>query len=82
MFNQKNKYPIKYLWTENRGNISFNINNAIKHCSGDLIKIIFMDDYLYTKNAISIMVNLFNKNKDSNLICSCAVINEKKIIYS
>ena len=80
MFNQKNKYPIKYLReTENRGNISFNINNAIKHCSGDLIKIIFMDDYLYATNAISIIVDLFNKNKECKwLICSCAVINEKK----
>ena len=71
-FNKNNKYSIKYFReTEHRGNISFNINNAIKYCSGDFIKIIFMDDYLMVYNAISDMVKQFQKNKESKwLVCS------------
>ena len=71
-FKTNNKYSIKYFReTEYRGNISYNINNAIKHCSGDLIKIIFMDDYLMVYTAISDMVKQFQKHVDSKwLVCS------------
>jgi len=72
LFNQKNKYPIKYFReTENLGNISFNINNAIENCTGDLIKIIFMDDYLLVDTAISDIVSEFGKNIHAKwLVCS------------
>lgn len=67
-----NKYPIKYYReTEKRGNISYNINNAIKHCTGDYIKIMFMDDYLSVHTAISDIVKEFEKNKNAKwLVCS------------
>ena len=42
---------IKYFrYNEKYGNISANINNAIKNCDGDIIKIMFMDDYLINKH--------------------------------
>ena len=37
------KYPIKYVHNpHHKGNISQNINNAIKYCNGVYIKILFM----------------------------------------
>tara|TARA_Y100000356_G_C11253514_1_gene288602 strand:+ start:547 stop:1257 length:711 start_codon:yes stop_codon:yes gene_type:complete len=60
----KSKYNIKYIHNPNdRGNISQNINNAIKNCSGDIIKIIFMDDFLFQKTAIREIVSLFRSKK-------------------
>jgi GR25 family glycosyltransferase involved in LPS biosynthesis len=59
------KYPIKYIHNpEHKGNSSQNTNNAIKHCSGEYIKILFMDDYLYNDNAISIIVKKMQENPD------------------
>jgi glycosyltransferase involved in cell wall biosynthesis len=47
---------------EKRGNISHNINNAINHCTGDIIKIIFMDDFLLKQTAIADIVFVFTQN--------------------
>jgi glycosyltransferase involved in cell wall biosynthesis len=44
-----------------RGNISHNINNAINHCTGDIIKIIFMDDFLLKSTAIADIIFVFTK---------------------
>lgn len=54
---------IKYLQYENkRGSSSANINNCIRHASGDIIKILFQDDYLYNKQAIANIVKEFDHN--------------------
>ena len=59
------KYPIIYIHNpHHKGNSSQNTNNAIAHCQGDYIKILFMDDYLYNEQAISIIVNKMQKNPD------------------
>lgn len=58
------RYPIIYVRDENLGNSSQNINNAINHCSGDIIKIIFMDDFLSSKTSITKIVNEFKENPD------------------
>tara|TARA_Y100000816_G_scaffold287578_1_gene270566 strand:- start:337 stop:2418 length:2082 start_codon:yes stop_codon:yes gene_type:complete len=56
------KYSVKYFHNPNmKGNSSHNTNNAINHCSGDYIKILFMDDYLYNNNAILNIVEHFKK---------------------
>ena len=58
-------YPIKYIHNpEHKGNSSQNTNNAIEHCSGEYIKILFMDDYLYNENAICDIVQNFQLNPD------------------
>ena len=63
-YNNK-KYPIKYIHNpHHKGNSSQNTNNAINHCSGEYIKILFMDDYLYNDNAISIIVKKMQENPD------------------
>jgi glycosyltransferase involved in cell wall biosynthesis len=45
VYSYKNRLNIKYIRNrEKYGNISNNINNAIDNCSGNYIKILFMDD--------------------------------------
>tara|TARA_A100001035_G_scaffold184492_1_gene146996 strand:- start:738 stop:2099 length:1362 start_codon:yes stop_codon:yes gene_type:complete len=59
------KYPIKYVHNpHHKGNISQNINNAIKYCNGVYIKILFMDDYLFHDNVIQEIVNEFKKQSE------------------
>jgi len=41
-----------------RGVISPNINNAMRLCTGQWIKILFQDDYLYDENSLQIQANL------------------------
>ena len=59
------KYSIKYIHNpHHKGNSSQNTNNAIKHCSGEYIKILFMDDYLLNENAITSIVEKFENNNN------------------
>jgi glycosyltransferase involved in cell wall biosynthesis len=45
-----NILDIKYYLNENgRGIISPNINNAMRNCNGEWIKVLFQDDFLYDK---------------------------------
>ena len=64
---KKNEHnlDIKYLRNENgRGNPCINTNNAIDHCSGEIIKIFQQDDFLYDTEALEIMYNeMTNSNK-------------------
>lgn len=46
--------------TENKGSASYNTNQAIKNCSGDIIKILYQDDYLYDEHALQLIVDGFN----------------------
>ena len=53
------KYPfVKYFWNETKG-ISANTNNAIKQAKGELIKILFQDDFLYSENSLQEIVDNF-----------------------
>src|SRR5690606_32499532 len=52
---------IKYCrYTEHYGSSSANTNNAIRHSSGDIIKILCQDDYLYSDHAIETIVKNFS----------------------
>jgi glycosyltransferase involved in cell wall biosynthesis len=47
------KFDIKYFKNENnRGNGPANTNNAISKCSGEIIKIMFQDDFFYDDEAL------------------------------
>lgn len=47
------KFEIRYFRNEdNRGNSPANLNNAIKNCSGEIIKIMFQDDFFYDDEAL------------------------------
>lgn len=48
----ESKFEIRYFRNkDNRGNGPANLNNAINHCSGEIIKIIFQDDFFYDDEA-------------------------------
>ena len=56
----KDTLNIIYIKNElNRGNSSANINNAIKCCSGDIIKILFQDDFLYKNTSLEKIYKTF-----------------------
>lgn len=49
----RNKFDIVYVKNKNkRGNSSANLNNAIANCSGEIIKIMFQDDFFYDDEAL------------------------------
>jgi glycosyltransferase involved in cell wall biosynthesis len=48
---------IKYVKCDLGGKSSYNINNAIKHASGEYIKPIWMDDFILNKNTIATLVD-------------------------
>ena len=67
----KGRLNITYLRNEKyRGNFTQNTNNAIKNCKGDIIKILFQDDFLWDKYSLEKTYNAFDKNTNW-LISSC-----------
>lgn len=47
------KFEIKYIKnSKNRGNSPANLNNAIDNCSGEIVKIMFQDDFFYDDEAL------------------------------
>ena len=61
--NWKHNINLKYFKNiEKRGSSSNNINNAIRNCNGELIKILCQDDYLYDENSLAKIVMAFNKD--------------------
>lgn len=57
--------------TERRGSSSANLNNAIKHATGRLIKILFQDDYLIDNEALTKTVAAFDLDRDHWLVTGC-----------
>lgn len=64
---------IKYLRNEvDRGNSSSNINNSISNSTGDIIKILFQDDFLYHQDSVKDVVEMFSlKNAEWLVTSSC-----------
>lgn len=68
----KEKLEIVYLKNNFKiGNSSANINNAIKNARGDLIKIIFQDDFLYSDKSLEEIAENFDLKNDKWLITAC-----------
>lgn len=58
------KFDIKYFRNRKKlGNSPFNTNTAIKKCSGEIIKIMFQDDFFYDDEAFE---KIYYTLKDSN----------------
>ena len=69
----KNKLNIKYFRNiENIGSSSANINNAIKKASGEWIKILFQDDFLFNKSSLEKIIKFISNDDSMNwLVCAC-----------
>jgi len=56
----QDKLPIRYYRNKlKRGNLSHNTNNAIKNCKGDIIKILFQDDFLWDNESLEKIASSF-----------------------
>lgn len=60
-----------YKNEQDRGNSSANINNAIQKATGELIKILFQDDFLYDEQSLEHIIKYFDLEKDHWLVTAC-----------
>jgi glycosyltransferase involved in cell wall biosynthesis len=68
---------IQYFRNEyKRGISSANINNAIKYANGDIIKILFQDDFLYDEYSLEKQLECF---KGEWLVTACCHYNRNEI---
>lgn len=69
---------IKYFKNgKKRGNSSANLNNALINCSGDLIKILFQDDFLFSEKSIEEIADIFTHNPQAHwLVTACEHSND------
>jgi len=57
----REKFEIVYIKNENNlGNGPANTNNAIENCSGEIVKIMFQDDFFYDDEALEKIYNAFD----------------------
>jgi len=66
------EFPIKYIRNKNnKGSSSANLNNSMRNATGDIIKILFQDDYFFSTTCIEDICNIF-KDKNANwAVVSC-----------
>jgi glycosyltransferase involved in cell wall biosynthesis len=58
-------FPISYLhFTEQRGNSSANLNNALNVAKGEIIKPMHQDDFFYSPTALQEIVGAVSRNPD------------------
>ena len=61
---------IKYYRNEEgRGNPGVNTNAAIDHCTGEIIKLFYQDDFFYDTEALEKMYNAMNNSSEKWLVC-------------
>ena len=76
-----NKLTINYYVNEHgRGNIAANLNNCLKYSNGRYIKILFQDDFLYTKHSLGYLVSGFN-SKTHWLVNACEHSHDGKTYF-
>lgn len=63
---------VKYLKNDlNRGNSSSNINNAILQSNGEIIKILFQDDFFFHPQSLEDIVSQFSEGGVNWLVTAC-----------
>lgn len=78
----KNKLNIEYYRNKiKKGSSSANINNAITKANGELIKILFQDDFLYNKYALEDINKNFNTQRDFWLVTACMHTKDGKKMF-
>ena len=68
----KDRLPIKYYRNKkDHGNGPANTNSAIEMCSGDMIKVMFQDDFFYDDESLEKIYNALYSSKKSWLLNGC-----------
>ena len=72
---------IKYIRNQAyRGNSSSNTNNAVAYADGDIIKILFQDDWLLDNDSIALQVESFIQSDARWSIAACVHTNDDGVI--
>lgn len=66
-----NNLNIRYFHNSKSYGISANTNNAIKNAHGEIIKILFQDDFLYSDESLQSLVKEFDLTCDHWLVSAC-----------
>ena len=62
---------IKYFKnTDGKKNAANNVNNAVRHATGEIIKLIYMDDFLVDQNALRKIAYAFDNNPEGKWFIS------------
>lgn len=78
----QDKLDIKYFKNSDpTGGMSANTNNAIKHATGKIVKILFQDDFLYDQNSLRIVADNFDLQKDYWLVTACEHSKDGKTFF-
>lgn len=82
------RYKVKYFKNTGDKGMANNTNNAITNATGDLVKILFQDDFFFTENSLKQIVDHFT-DRTEWLVTSClhsmdgkTFFNEHKPYYS
>ena len=72
----KHEIDIKYFINQRKDiadikKMSANTNNTIQHATGELIKILFLDDFLYDEHSLQNIASNFNIERDAWLVSAC-----------
>ena len=71
-FYEKKGMNIKHVRnTENRGNGPANTNAAIEQCTGEVVKVMFQDDFFYDDEALEKIYNALMESDSDWLVCGC-----------
>lgn len=62
---------VKYVKnTSGIKNAANNVNSAIRHSTGEIVKLLYMDDFFVDRDALKKIVNAFEQNPDKNWFIS------------
>ena len=61
---------IKYVKNSSRKNSTQNINNSLFNSDGEIVKIMFMDDFFYSPDALDIIVKTMEASSSIWSVCS------------
>jgi glycosyltransferase involved in cell wall biosynthesis len=65
---------IDFIYTKNNknyGNGVHNLNECLKNASGEIIKIMFQDDFMFSKTCLEKFDEYFQANENKWVICGC-----------
>ena len=69
---EKKGMNIKYVRnTENRGNGPSNTNVALDLCTGEIVKVMFQDDFFYDDEALEKIYDALTESDKDWLVCGC-----------
>ena len=78
----KKRMPVNYIRNEyKRGSSSANVNMGIKNATGDIVKILFQDDFLFDLNSLEVTVEAFEQSENYWLVSACEHSNDGQTFY-